>query len=199
MVFSRLCYRHKQLGQGVIVPFSRPIESFNDLQQEVDSLGRAERLDSNWQWGAVGLLTRASCKCPANLLQQWTQYFRARSAHYEAFAGHTRSEQPTISRDGFLNLRWPLSGKDADRFDFLLATPTKARIEIQPRPRRYPNSTEIATFLPADKTNYFINNVLCGIRTQQDAAIWKIVARVQPRFAAKWPQIASLICEKDAI
>lgn len=190
MVFSRLCYRHKQLGQGVIVPFSRPIESFSGLQQEVDALGKAEGLDSNWQWGAVGLLPGASCKCPANLLQQWTQYFRARTAHYEAFAGHTRTEQPTISRDGFLNLRWPLSGKAADRFDFLLATPTKARIENQPSLRRYPNSTEIAKSLPADTTDYFINNFLRGIRTQQDAAIWRTVARVQPRFAAEWPQIS---------
>jgi len=27
MVFSKLCYRHKRLGQGVIVPFLRPTQS----------------------------------------------------------------------------------------------------------------------------------------------------------------------------
>jgi hypothetical protein len=196
MVFSKLCYRHTQLGQAVIVPFLTPIESFDELQQEVEFLATAEGLEGNWEWGAVGLLIRRSSRLPANLLKQWTDYFTQRSAHYEAFAGHTRSERPTISQDGFLNLRWPISGKDAGRYDFLLATPTKARIETQHNLKRYPNPKEIATLVPTDKTNYFINNVLRGIRTSQDSSIWNIVMRDQPKFAAKWPQIASLVSQE---
>jgi len=198
MVFSKLCYRHKRLGQGVIVPFLRPTESFDGLQQEVDFLARAEGLGSSWEWGAVGLLARAPSKFPGNLLQEWARYFKAMSPQYEGFAGHTRSEQPIITRDGLLTLRWPLSIKDADKFDFLLGTPTKARMDNRPRLKRYPNPAEIAKFLLTDKTNYFIKNALRGIRTPKDEAIWKTLTRIQPRFAAKWPQIASLVSERDS-
>lgn len=190
MVFSRLCYRHSQLGRGVIVPFAGPIESFDDLRREAECLADAEGLDDRWNWGAVGLLKRPSSKVPVNILEQWTGYFKERSSRYQAFAGHTSSEPPTISKEGFLNLRWPLSAEDAVQYDFLLATPTKARVYEQPNLKRYPHAREIATLLPTDRTKYFINNVLHDIRTSQDSSIWKAMTMLHPKFAAGLPQIA---------
>lgn len=52
----------------------------NERPQEVARLATAKGLDNNWRWGTVGLLKRGS-KFPANLLQQWTEYFRERSTH----------------------------------------------------------------------------------------------------------------------
>lgn len=196
MVFSRLCYRYSQLGQGVIAPFVRPIESFDDLRHEAECLADAEGLDNSWNWGAVGLLKRPSSKVPVNILEQWTEYFKGRCSHYQAFAGHTPTEQPAISKEGYLNLRWPLRAEDTVQYDFLLATPTKPRIRDQPNLNRYPRAREIATCLSTDQTNYLINNVLHDIRTSQDSSIWKAMTSLQPKLAAEWPQITSSLGEE---
>ena len=192
MVFSRLCYRHTNLGQAVIVPFAKSITTFDDLRDEADRLATAEGLGDNWEWGAVGLLRKPVSAVPEEYLEQWTRYFRERSVHYQAFVGQTRSETPAISRNGFLNLAWPVSGKAPAKCDFLLATPTKARIQNRANLKRYPRTGEVAALVLNDKTNYFINNVLHGIRTSHDISIWKAVAKVQPTFTAKWPQVSSL-------
>jgi len=84
MVFSRLCYRHKVLGQGVVVPFTRLIATFDDLRIEVERLDAAEGMDGNWGWGAIGLLKNASSKFPEHFLEQWTAYFKGRSSDYQA-------------------------------------------------------------------------------------------------------------------
>jgi hypothetical protein len=197
MVFSRLCYRHKELGQGVIVPFARSIATFDDLRQEAEFLAAAEGMNGNWEWGAVGLLTNAPSKFPADFLGQWTAYFREKSAGYQAFVGHTRSEAPTISPDGFLKLNWPLSRKDSMKYDFLLATPTKARIQNDYNLKRYPRPKEIAALVPTDGTRYYINNVLKGIRTSEDAAIWKAVTKLDHDFAAKSARVSSFLGKRN--
>ena len=202
MVFSRLCYRHSELGQGVIVPFARSIATFDDLCDEAERLATAEGLGDKWKWGAVGLLKKPVSALPEEYLQRWTRYFRGRSGHYQAFVGQTRSEAPAISRNGFLNLAWPVSGKAPAKCDFLLATPTKARIQDHPNLKRYPSPGEVAALIPNDRTNYFVSNVGHGIRTSDDAEIWKAVTKVQSTFTAKWPQVSCLLDkrpdEKDA-
>jgi len=195
MVFSRLCYRHKQLGQGVVVPFRRPIESFDGLREEAECLAAAEGLNNKSEWGAVGLLCREPAKLPAPFLQQWTEYFTARFVGYQAFDGHTPSEGPVITRGGFLKLRWPLSGKDNKQYDVLLATPTNAEVQGQPNLRRYPLPREIASSIPTDKRNYFVTNVRKGIRTSQDSAIWKTVRRLDPDFAAERSDVSSALAD----
>jgi hypothetical protein len=70
MVFSRLCYRHTELGEGVVVPFARSIATFDDLRDEVEQLAKAEGMNGNWDWGAVGLLKNASSEFPPDFLQQ---------------------------------------------------------------------------------------------------------------------------------
>lgn len=195
MVFSRLCYRHKEPGQGVIVPFARSITTFDDLRNEAEFLAAAEGMNRSWKWGAIGLLKSASSEFPADVLKEWTTYFREKTLRYEAFAGHTRSEAPAISPDGFLKLNWPLSRKDSAKYDFLLATPTKAEIQNDANLKQYPRAKEIAALVPADATRYFINNVLKGIRTSEDAAIWKAVTKLDSEFAEKWPRVSSLLGE----
>ena len=193
MVFSKLCYRHRELGRGIIVPFVKPIATFDDLQQEAEFLATAEGLGRNWEWGAVGLLKNTSSMFPVDFVEQWRRFFKGKTPHYQAFAGHTPSETPAINGDGLLSLKWPISGKDSPTYDLLLATPTKARIQDHPYLKRYPRPAEIGTLIPSDATNYFIRNVLHGIRTPEDASIWRTVTRRCPQFAAEWPQIGSRV------
>jgi len=196
MVFSRLCYRHSKLGQGVVVPFARSIGTFDDLRHEAEYLATAEGLNGNWEWGAVGLLKKAPSKLPGDFLEQWTGYFRERSIRYQAFAGQTASEAPAISREGLLDLSWPLDGEDSVEYDFILATPTRPRIQNNSNLKRYPRPREIATLVPSDNTHYFINNVLHGVRTSEDTSIWKAITKLHPEFAAEWPQVSSLLGEQ---
>lgn len=191
MVFSKLCYRHRDLGRGVIVPFVRPIATFDDLQQEAEFLATAEGLGGNWEWGAVGLLKNTSSKLPVDFVERWRRFFRGKAAHFQGFSGHTPSETPAIAEDGFLNLKWPITGKGFPKYDLLLATPTKARTQDHSYLKRYPRPTEIGSLVPNDATNYFMRNVLHGIRTSEDTSIWKTVKRLYPRFAAEWPRIDS--------
>ncbi len=196
MVFSRLCCRRKQLGRGVVVPFAKPIKSFDDLLGEAKCLADAEGLGDRWKWGAVGLLKNPASKLPVSFSEKWAKYFKEKASLYQGFAGQTRGEEPVINREGFLCLSWPFTGEDRIQYDLLVATPTKPRMHNLSSLRRYPRATEIAAFVPADKTNYLINNILHGIRTSQDPSIWKSVTKLHSEFAAKWPQIASSLGEE---
>lgn len=73
--------------------------------------------------------------------------------------------------------------------------PTKAEIQNDANLKQYPSAKEIAALVPADATRYFINNVLKGIRTSEDAAIWKEVTKLDSEFAEKWPRVSSLLGE----
>ena len=173
----------------MIVPFVRPITTFDGLREEVELLASAEGLGDSWEWGAVGLLRNKSSEFPVDLIEEWRRFFTGKARRFQAFAGHTPSETPAINRDGFLNLKWPISGNDSGKYDFLLATPTKARIQDHSNLKRYPRPREIGALLRSDATNYFIRNVLHGIRTSEDGSIWRTVIRLYPQFAAEWPQI----------
>ncbi len=175
----------------MVVPFAGPIATFADLRREAEELATAEGMNDNWTWGAVGLLTKASSSFPPTFLEQWRAYFKEKLSRDEAFSGHTRTETPAINQDGFLKLKWPLSRKDSKKYDFLLATPTKARIQDNYHLKRYPRAGEIAALVPADATRYFISNVLHGIRTSEDGAIWKAAIKRDPTFAAKWRKVSS--------
>ena len=195
MVFSKLCYRHKVLGRGVIVPFTRSIATFDDLKSEAEHLDTAEGMNGNWEWGAIGLLKNPSSRLTGDFLEQWKRYFREQSLRYQAFGSQTPSEMPALSPDGFLNLRWPLKNNSV-KYDFLLATPTKPRIQNYYNVKRYPSAEEIAALVPTDATRYFIKNILHGIRTSEDVSIWKAVTKLNPEFAAQWPRVSSLIGKK---
>jgi hypothetical protein len=194
MVFSTLCYKHNQLGQGVVLPFTRSIKSLDDLLCEVECLANAEGLSRNWQWGAVGILKNPAFHLPRDIVQGWTKYFRQNTPNYRGFTAHTRSEAPVIDRKGFLHIRWPVASDHKQvAYDLLLATPTKPKIKDSPAMRRYPRPKEVAQCALSDETEYFLNNVTSRIDTSQDASIWKWMSQLQPDFTAKRPNITSLL------
>jgi hypothetical protein len=89
MVFSRLCYRHKELGQGVVVPFARSIGTFDDLRSEVEHLDAAEGMDGNWEWGAVGLFEEFCVNVPCKFSRTMDRIFQRK---IDSVSGFCRSD-----------------------------------------------------------------------------------------------------------
>lgn len=192
MVFSKLCYRQKELGIGFVAPFSGPISSTEDLLAEAQHLADAEGLGNAWTWGAIALKANPSARLPREMKAAWSLYFAQRASGCEVLRTCARSERPPISRNGLLALRWPTSVKTGKpvTLDFILATPTKATLDR----RRYPRSAQIAeTYVYHNDPEYFLENVAHGIRTSQDAILWKTMARLKPEWETTYAHIGRIL------
>jgi len=195
MVFSRLCYRHRGLGTAQLVPCVSPVSSAADLITEADYLAQAEGL-TEWTWGAIGVAVNPRASLPRRILSGWADYFAARSKACQVFKAHARTETAVLSVRGMLRLDWPapLSRRDS-KLDLLLATATAPRIDEKLAVKRlYARPLEIGeAYAKLPTPEYFIQNVRCGIRTNQDAAIWKVVLRRRPEWANEFADVADRV------
>jgi hypothetical protein len=187
MVLSNLCYAHSELGVGFIVPCIRPIQTASDLITEARELANAEGL-VDWTWGAVGVLANPTSKIPREILGGWKDFAAERLEACDLFTHHTKSERPTLSKSGLLQLRWP-SRVDTSKpinLDLLLATPTAPTLTHG----RYPRPREIGeTYAKQDRPEYFVENVRHHIRTAHDKDIWRSSVRLRPEWAKQYPDI----------
>jgi hypothetical protein len=175
-------------GIAYAVPCKKVVSTLADLESEVHALAIAEGLVDyygapRWKtFGAVGVAFREASDVFPSLVEQWGQSFGFRcnlqTTLWETF--NQLEEAPPLSRDGLLTIGWP-TGADSSEplaFDLLLATAT----EPSPIGRRYASASEIAESLVnrAGDAEYFRGNVLNGIRTQDDQAIWSALEAKGP-------------------
>jgi hypothetical protein len=178
-------------GIGYAVPCKRAVSTIADLEAEVHALAIAEGLVDSYgaaRWktfGAVGVAFRdPAAGVVPRLAELWGQSFGFRcnlaTTLWETY--RQLDETPPVSHDGVLTIGWP-AGADSGEplaFDLLLATAT----EPSPIGRRYASADEIAESLVyhAGNADYFRGNVLNGIRTQDDAAIWSALEAKAPAW-----------------
>lgn len=198
MVFSPALERRGELGTAQVVSYERTITSVTDLIEEAEELANAEGLhretaageEPRWKtWGAIGVLKHPETRIAADLMHRWEKHFRNASAQCDLFTRPLPDgEQPFLSREGILDLRWPVcldSGRPVD-IDLLLATPTMPRLSTGVTVR-YPTVSEIAAaYDAADDPTYFVENVRCGIRTDRDGAIWAEMRRLRPDWGERF-------------
>jgi hypothetical protein len=173
--------RSAGLGIAYAVPCKKVMSNIADLEAEVRALAVAEGLvdyygASRWKtFGAIGVgLREATGERVAPLAEQWGQSFGFRcnlqTTLWETF--NQLDEAPPLSHAGLLTIEWPADADSGEplTFDLLLAVAT----EPTPVGRRYAKATEIAESLVnvAGGAEYFRQNVLNGIRTQDDQEIW---------------------------
>ncbi|MGA1832457.1 hypothetical protein [Rhizobium wenxiniae] len=161
------------LGTGILVPCRRDVVTIDDLVAEASALWKAEAPKAKTgalssSWGSVGVLFRERAM-NAGLVESWQAHFKKMGAKSLAVVGS----------DGSLNIPWPTTedGASAD-FDLVLATATVPE-NVKPSPE----AVARAMLCQADgHENYFLNNVLNGIRTAADDEIFTIIERGSPNW-----------------
>ena len=196
MVFSPRAASHHCEGTGYFVPMRRTMNSMNDLIIAARELAQAEGLrQDNWTWGAVGILLNADRMVSAGVVGQWTRYFAEVSQACRLFDAHARNEEAVLGRDGLLRLAWPLSRGSGDPIDadVILATPTEPTL----RNGRYAFAREVATaYVRADRPEYFVRNILSGIRTFHDRAIWKYMTLLRADWEKEYAEVGHALHER---
>lgn len=165
-------------GQGLLVPCKAQVSSFDQLVEEVQCLWAAEAnqatadiFHKNWGCVAAQFGPRATT---IGIHEEWKAYFEAAAPKLP----------PAVGSDGKLNVCWPrtLQGEAVGDFDIILGTAT------MPLPAdERPSAKEIAeNWSRQDNGNerYFFENVLHGIRTQDDREIWMALNEQGPPWLA---------------
>jgi len=160
------------LGQGILVPCRKEFADVAALASEAEELWKAEQPTAAphsiaASWGCVGLLFRnqfASVK--------W------RIAWAAQFRRSVSSPVHPVTKCGLLGIKWPEIAVDSTAADVevLLATATKAD------PTR-PSPEDVADAWINQRNgheSYFFENVRCGIRTPEDALIWRRMEAGRP-------------------
>jgi hypothetical protein len=159
------------LGQAVLVPCDTDLAAGDGLVEEAKELWRAEQhaapigaLGSSW--GCVGALFGANSR-GQELRESWTRQFRASVA---------RSVAP-VDQEGLLGIPWPTTtdGAGVD-LDVILATATR------PDPTIPPPEDVADAWCVHGHEEYFFENVRHGIRTPDDAHIWRRIEQARPRW-----------------
>jgi hypothetical protein len=174
-------------GTGLLVPFKSEISNVDDLMAEAEALWEAEAESSNGRisamWGSVGAAFQATDTSTA-LANDWTTGFKKKKSN---------SVEP-VNAAGILKIDWPtdLTGKPA-AFDVIIATATKPG-DTTPNP-----STVASAWANQDKgrEDYFLQNVLHGIRTADDLEIWRHLRKASPKWL-KSPHHAAAMSILDA-
>lgn len=160
-------------GTALVVPCKYPATTAEALIHEAEALWAAEQPEerafgpiSDRRWGAVGLLCNPVRRTMLSELRTaWANRVTIEREAYRTFPSAV-GEQPVLSDDGMLTIRWP---RLADGFDFLLATPNR------PKPfadRTYPSAVTIAeAWRAARDQHYFDENRSVGIHTADDDQI----------------------------
>jgi hypothetical protein len=179
MVFSRLCLNHSHgMGSAIAISLRSTINTCGQLIQEAEYLWAAERHKSqsdghlSADWGCVALLINPASQISQDLLEGWPRRI-SQENHYEEF-GHTKSEEPCITPNGFLNIPWPRLLEDDTLLpmDMLLAIATSPT--LTDGSMSYPRIREIThAWRRSDQVNedYFWRNYESGIHTYQDDTI----------------------------
>ena len=170
MVFSRQC----KSGRAKVVPCR---STANDLVAEAECLWAAERNGpSNHRisasWGRVALLCHPGRDAPRLILNAWAARVRQEPGY--ADVPQADGEGPLISKDGILQIEWPIlvESDQAVPLDILLATATCP--SLLGTPPQYPDARRIAEAWRNDtqgNISYFRNNRAHGIQTFEDPAI----------------------------
>lgn len=160
-------------SQGIIVPCVADISNIEGLIAEAKALWKAE--DANPKdgqihksWGCVGALFNPRVK-DQKLAADWASHFRTVKAQRVSI----------VDDDGRLGMAWPvtLDGKPAD-FDVILATANKPEADR-------PAASAVADAWIAQNgghERYFFENVRHGIRTPDDAEIWRRIHERLPSW-----------------
>lgn len=190
MVFSRLCLRRSHgMGNAIAVSFRLTIETYNQLILEAEYLWAAERHKNlsnghlSAEWGCVALLANPTSQIPQNLLDGWTHRI-SQENHYGEF-NRTKSEEPCVTPNGFMNIPWPRLLEDGTLLpmDILLVTATSPTFTdgsmSYPRIRDIARAWKKSTRINED---YFWHNYENGIHTYQDEAIKRILEQSRSAY-----------------
>jgi hypothetical protein len=163
------------LGEAILVPCAVDPIDFLDLVTEAESLWKAEQPKAPpesiaAQWGCVGVSFGAALH-QSDWSQRWAAHFATRACAV-----------PPVTADGHVNISWPVVVGDGelDR-DLVLATATKAATE-RPKPNEIADAW---VHQQGGYEQYFFENVRCGIRTPDDASIWKRIEEAKPGWLAR--------------
>jgi len=174
MVFSNSCYLKRcGLGTGWVLPIRDKINSFAELKEEAQKMGKAEGfkngLSSNW--GSVALLLNPNKKIDNSIRTEWGKLMSRKISNHSLFSKKLKSEKSPIDSSGFLAIRWPeeVTPKNKiGKLDFLIATVTTPKLINN----RYPTAYQIAdTMKEAKYCDYFYENRKRGITTFQNERI----------------------------
>ncbi|MDX1195814.1 hypothetical protein GOL94_00180 [Sinorhizobium medicae] len=144
--------------------------TIDDLVAEASALWKAEAPNAKRgalgsTWGSVGVLFRESTS-NKGLAESWR-------AHFEKTKTSARG---VVQPDGSLNIPWPTEGGAALDFDLILATATVPEPVV-------PSPEAVAKAILSQNEgheNYFLNNVLHGIKTASDEDIFTAIYRESP-------------------
>ena len=160
-------------AQGIIVPSVAEISNIKGLIEEANALWRAEDAhakdgQTHKSWGCVGALFNPRIK-DQKLAADWANHFRTVKAQGVSI----------VDDDGRLGMAWPvtLDGAPAD-FDIILATANKPETDR-------PTASDVADAWIdqiGGHEKYFFENVRHGIRTPDDAEIWRRIHERSPSW-----------------
>lgn len=172
-------------GTALVLPCQSSSIDLPQLKAEAEALWGAEKdgvitRAISADWGCVGALFRDRLQNP-ELVASWSRYFQ------EAGAG---SVSP-VDEAGHLQIPWPerVNGQPLD-LDVLLAT---SNLE---NGTPTPDQIADAWMEHAGTEEYFFKNVLHGIRTPDDAAIWRRMetrAEWLRQAAAAYPEAVAIL------
>lgn len=168
MVFSNDC--SDKLGFGCILKYKKQINEFNELCDQAIKLAKVEGIykdQSNKKifssWGAVALLLSPTLDTNKKeyISKKWGEIYQNNINHS---CYRVNEEIPSIDKNGFLNLKVPVS---FESLDYLFTTPVTINVFS------YPEAKDIAqAMLDNDYTVYFCRNRENGISTFQDNDIY---------------------------
>lgn len=165
-----------QYGTALLVPCASVLSRAEQLVAEAEELWKAEhrgagRRDLGADWGCVGVMFGP--RVPDDWKELWSEVFRRQA-----------SAVSPVNGTGVLDIPWLVATDGtpvALDLDVVLATATKAEAT-------WPDAGEVADAWidqSAGHETYFFNNVLHGIRTAADVAIWSRFEERQPAWLAK--------------
>lgn len=157
-------------GQAIIVPCRTMLAGARALLDEAEELWQAEQPGAqvgsiSASWGCVGVRFHDEPP-PSDWSTAWAERFHAKAAPVAPVNG-----------DGLLGIPWPLaSANGAIDADVILATATKAEKD-RPRPE---DIADAWVNQNQGHERYFFENVRHGIRTPEDAEIWRRIEEQSP-------------------
>jgi len=161
------------LGTGVLVPCRTSPPDVAALVAEAEELWKAEEPGAapgsvGASWGCIGLLFRDQ-PAPWDWFLAWADFFRRNA-----------SPIPPVGREGLLSIPWPAIAPEgaAVDVDLILATATKADATR-------PHAEDVAdAWINQNQGHerYFFENVRHGIRTPEDALVWRRIEETRPSW-----------------
>lgn len=154
-------------GTGVLVPCRATLTTPEALIAEAQELWNAEQPSVKLglvgaRWGCVGVRFRAEPP-PHAWADAWSNHFRE----------HTTKAVAPVNDDGLLDIPWP---EGAEQLDLILATAT----DPEPTPVTAIDVADAWIHQSKGHERYFFENIVYGIRTPDDHAIWERIEKVNP-------------------